>query len=314
MHQGDVHGLHSHCRQVSREVNGAPPNGEQGSLAEKTMKTLGLLVLRAICLSVSLPVLSTTAKAIETLTVKEEGPQSVAGPHLVWFADGYLTIQVRDVPLGELLDEIARQSGLTVMRYVVLDRKVTLEFHRLALEQGLRRILRHSSFVLEYTVTQPRTLWILPQGAERYVGQHRLVKSTNAASSGKDIATQISTLQATLKGGDAGQREEAALELGEISQAEAVAPLTLVLADKNEDVREAAVASLAEIGGAEAVQALAIALRDQNPRVREEAIDALGEIGGPIAIGLLEQALADDVEFVRQAATEALDELRGATR
>jgi HEAT repeat protein len=193
------------------------------------------------------------------------------------------------------------------MRYVALDREITLEFHRLSLEQALRRILRHCSFVLEYAAAQPRTLWILPQGEDEYAAQRRVVASTASGSAGEDIYTKISSA-------DAEQRQEATLELGESGHVDAVVPLTLALADKDEDVREAAVISLAEIGGAEAVQALAIALRDENPRVREEAVDALGEIGGKVAIGLLEQALADDVRFVRQAATEVLDELRGAAQ
>jgi HEAT repeat protein len=200
------------------------------------------------------------------------------------------------------------------MRYVALDREITLEFHRLSLEQALRRILRHCSFVLEYAAAQPRTLWILPQGEDEYAAQRRVVASTASGSAGEDIYTKISKLRATLSSADAEQRQEATLELGESGHVDAVVPLTLALADKDEDVREAAVISLAEIGGAEAVQALAIALRDENPRVREEAVDALGEIGGKVAIGLLEQALADDVRFVRQAATEVLDELRGAAQ
>lgn len=285
------------------KANGAQPISKLNLLLEQTMKTAKLFIFCLLCLTISLPLLLTTTEARETSTVK-----NVTAPHLVWFANGHLSVRVEGIPVGELLDEIAQQSGLTVMRYIALDRKVTLEFHRLTLEQGLRRILRHRSFVLEYALARPRTLWILPQGEERHT-----VERTETAFSVKDIP-QMSTLQAALNSGDAEQREEAALELGESGHAQAVVPLTLALVDRDEDVREAAVASLAEIGSAEAVQALAIALRDENPRVREEAVDALGEIGGEIAIGLLEQALADDVRFVRQAATEVLDELRRAAQ
>ncbi|MFQ5937693.1 MAG: HEAT repeat domain-containing protein [Acidiferrobacterales bacterium] len=255
---------------------------------------------------------------------KEETLQTVAGPHLVLLADGYLTVRVQDISLRELLDEIARKSGLTVVRYVALDQRVTLEFHQLSLEQGLRRILRHRSFVLEYAqqtpekrpsaVARPKTVWILPQGGEKYAVQRRIVESANAGFSGEDIATKISRLRTTLSSEDAEEREEAVVELGESGHAEAVAPLTVALADRNEDVREAAIVSLAEIGGAEAAQALAIALRDEDPRTREGAVDALGEIGGEIAIGLLERALADDKQFVREAAAEMLDELRSSAQ
>lgn len=287
-----------------------PLESEQNFRLGQAMKILRLFLLHALCMTISLLLLLTTTRAGEMSTVKEARLESVAGPRLVWFADGYLTVRVRDIPLGKLLDEIARQSGLAVVRHVALNRRVTLEFYRLSLEQALRRILRHRSFVLEYGVTQPRSLWILPQGGEEYAHRDSIVESRET----KGIATRISMLQAALNSGDTEQREEAALELGESGHAQAVALLTLALADRDEDVREAAVVSLAEIEGAEAVQALAIALHDQNPKVREEAIDALGEIGGEVAIGLLEQASADEVKFVRQAAAEVLDELRRAAQ
>lgn len=272
------------------------------------MKIAKPLALHAICLMTSLPLLSTTSEAKETRPVKVDNSQIVAAPQRIWFADGYLTVRVQDLPLGELLDRIAGKSGLTIVRPVALERKVSLEFDRLSLEQALRRILRHRSFVLEYAAAQPRTLWILPQRDDKPVVEPRIVASGNAQFHKEDIVTRMAR---ALSSGDPEAREQAAVELGETGHANAVGPLTAALADKDKDVREAAIVSLAEIGSAEAVQALAIALRDKDPRVREEAVDALGEIGGEIAIGLLEQTLSDKVGFVRQAAIEVLDELRG---
>ena len=114
------------------------------------MKTRVLLVLHMLCLAVSLPMLSTPIKARETSAVNEARPQDVGRIDLVWFADGHLTVRAQDVSLGELLDEIARKSGLTVVRHIVLEQKVTLELHRVSLERALQRVLRHRSFVLEY--------------------------------------------------------------------------------------------------------------------------------------------------------------------
>jgi HEAT repeat protein len=274
------------------------------------MKTL--ITFHLICLAASLPLLSTVVEASDLAS--EGVPKTVSEPRLVRFDHGHLTVMVGDVSLSELLDEIARQSGVTVVRYVALNQRVSLEFHRLSVEQALRRILRHRSFVLEYAAAQPRALWILPQAEEAYAAQRRAIESTNARSSGEDTAAEISRLQAALSSADVEDREEAAMELGESGQVEAVAALSLALADKNKDVREAAIVSLAEIGGAQAAQALAIALADHDPRIREEAVDALGEIGGETAIGLLRQALADNVKFVREAAAEMLDELRGSAQ
>lgn len=284
------------------------------------MKTSSLL-LQVICLTMGLSWLSTTTEGGETSTAREKELHSVAGPHLVWFADGCLTVKAQDVPLGELIDEIAKKSGVTVAKHVALDRRVSLEFHRLPLEQALRRILRHRSFVLEYAepvpgqpsaVARVRTLSILPQGHERYSAKAAAVRPMTSGPSEADVTARIWELQAALASGDAQTREEAVVELGESERAEAVGPLSLALADANEDIREAAVFSLTDIGGAHAAKALDIALADRDPRVREAAVDALGEIGGEVAIALLERALSDKVKFVREAAAEMLDELRGA--
>lgn len=254
-------------------------------------------------LGVSLPLSSTGAEA---------------GQAAVHFVDGYLTVTAQDARLGVLLDEIARSSGLTVVRHRALEQRVTVRFHRLSLEEGLRRILRHRSFVLEYArsarekdtktfSSQPKVLWILPQANDRVAGA---LVATEEAGPAKGPAT----LQIGLAGEDAEAREQAALGLGESGRTEAVIPLSHALADRSKEVRRAAVLSLAEIGGAQAAQALHIALADQDPRVREAAVDALGEIGGDFAVGLLELASRDTVKFVRQAAVEMLAELRGGSR
>jgi type II secretory pathway component HofQ len=56
---------------------------------------------------------------------------------------------VKDVSLKELLEEISRQSGLSVVGSGSLDEKITIEFHNLPLDEGLRLILRHHSFALD---------------------------------------------------------------------------------------------------------------------------------------------------------------------
>ncbi len=285
------------------------------------MKTSRLFTSHLLWLAAGLVLLSTTAEAKNEATATEKRPQAISGSHSVRFANGYLTLRAEEVRLGELLDEIARLTGLTVERYVALEQRVTLQFHRLSLEQGLRRLLRHRSFVFEYAppapgekssalVARPKVLWLLPQGEEEYAAQRRVIERAGGGPSKEKTAT----LQMALGSEDPENRQQAALALGERGRVEAVTPLSQALADRNKDVRKAAIASLAEIGGAQAAQALQVALADQDPRVREAAVDALGEIGGEIAVGLLQQALADEVKYVRQAATEMLEALREPKR
>ncbi len=285
----------------------------------QTMKASRLCTVHVICLTVSLPLWATITPAQETLPVLAGRTQAAQGSRLIRFANGHLTVKVQDVSLDALIREIARQTGLTVARYGSLNERLSLEFHRLPLEAGLRRILRHRSFAMEYapstptgrpTGPRPKTLWVFAKADEGNPVPVTVVAATKAGSSGEDIATEISRLQAALSSEDEWDREEAVDTLGESGRPEAVAPLRLALADENEDVREAAIIALAEIGGDAAAQALALALHDADPWLREEAVDALGEIGGEIAIGLLEQALADDEESVREAAADMMAQLR----
>lgn len=288
------------------------------------MKPLRLLTLHLVCLTVSLTFLSHITQAEDTLKATEGMTHTSQGSRSIQFADDHLTVKIQDVSLREILQEIARRSGFTLVRYGSLDEPMTLQFHQLPLDEGLQRILRHRSFALEYAqqtpeerlsvVRRPKTLWIFPQGDEEYSIQNTIVGDTKVGSSGEDIATEISRLQAALSSEDAGDREEAVDALGESGRPEAVAPLRLALADQDEDVREAAIMALAEIGGDAAAQALALALDDEDPWLREEAINALGEIGGDIAIGFLEQALADDEESVREAAAKKLARVRNQIR
>ncbi len=287
------------------------------------MKTSRVHMFSLICLTVSLALLSTIVQAQDCGT-DDMRPQAVSGSCLVWFAKDNLTVKVRDVLLHELLDEIARQSGLKVVPYVALDERVTLEFHHLSLERGLRRILRHRSFLLEYpqqpsedrqsAVAPSATLWILPQGEESKSVQKTDIAQQNIWVPGEGRATEDSRLRAALNSGQSWQREEVIIGLAERGRTDAVPTLSLALGDENEAVREAALLALVEIGGSEAANAMSIALFHTDPKVRVEAVDALGEIGGALAMGLLEQALADDDHDVRNAAADVLEHMRSQVR
>lgn len=246
-------------------------------------------------------------------------PATAITSNIVRCADGFLSVKVQDITLVELLNEAASQCGFTVVRYGALEQRLSMEFHGLTPAQGLRRILGNRSYALRYapimsgkrlaTVARPETLWILPQGDEKYSAQSAIAATTGGGFFRHDPSIDASRLGSILSNGNVEDKEQAAMALGKWGHASAVAPLSQALADNNAEVREAAIASLAEIGSTDAAQALAIPLRDGNPRVREQAVDALGDVGGQVATHLLQQALGDEVAFVRQAASEMLEQL-----
>ncbi|WP_459873312.1 FimV/HubP family polar landmark protein, partial [Endothiovibrio diazotrophicus] len=96
--------------------------------------------------------------------------------------------------------------------------------------------------------------------------------------------------------GDLTARIAAAGRLGDSGSAEAVAPLSAVLAgDEPWTLRRAAAEALGKLGGSGAVDALLPALAgDAQPMVRREAAIALGRIKDPRSVEGLENALADE--------------------
>jgi len=281
------------------------------------MKLLKQLMLGLLCLTVNLAPLGAWTQD-EAGLIEETDPWPSNPPRLVRIANNLLTVKVHDASVEELIEEIARQSGLNIVWYGTISERITLDFQGLALDQALARILRRHSFALasaqggegEGTAAQPRKLWIIPKGAEGSPPQAAAANESERDDVLQDESLDITLLIAALRSEDSWEREEAVEALGEIGGPESAQFLGVALTDEDEDVRQAAIAALAHIGGDRAAQVLAVALEDEDEWFREEAVEALGEIGGNSAIRLLEQALSDEYDGVRDTAEELLEELR----
>ena len=281
------------------------------------MKLAKQLVLGLFCLTVNLTSLRAVAQD-EAGLVEEADPWPSPSPRLVRFANDLLTVKVHDASVEELVEEIARQSGLNIVWYGTISERITLDFKQLSLDQALARILRHHSFALAFSragegpsnSARPSKLWIIPQGAKGSPPQATVANDPVEENFLQEEFTDITLLIAALRSEDSWEREEAVEVLGEIGGPESAQFLSLALKDEDEDVRQAAIAALANIGGDQAAQVLAVALEDEDEWFREEAVEALGEIGGDSAIRLLERALSDEYEGIREAAEELLEELR----
>ena len=281
------------------------------------MKLLKQLMLGLFCLTVNLAPLGAGTQD-EAGLIEETAPRPSGLPGLVRSTNNLLTVKVHDASVEELVEEIARQSGLKTVWYGTISEKITLDFQGLALDQALARILRRHSFALasaqggegEGTAARPRKLWIIPKGAEGSPPQAAAANESERDDVLQDEPLDITLLIAALRSEDSWEREEAVEALGEIGGPESAQFLGVALTDEDEDVRQAAIAALAHIGGDRAAQVLAVALEDEDEWFREEAVEALGEIGGNSAIRLLEQALSDEYDGVRDTAEELLEELR----
>lgn len=230
-------------------------------------------------------------------------PDSAVGAQ-VQYAHGRLTVSATDVPLADLLQKVARATGLEVVFDVRPEGRTSLSFRDLPLDESLRRILRGRNFAFEYARPGvPAKLWIFSgSGAGKDSPRGREIGPP------PERASEVQSPQPDLTAEEPSTRGAAVEALGDSGRAEAVEPLRQALRDEDEQVRESAIMALAGIGTEEAIQALGIALRDQAPWLREVAVTALGQFDSPAATQLLRQALSDSDEGVRQAAAAVLEQ------
>ena len=134
------------------------------------MKPSRFLTFHILCLTVMLTFLANATRAEDVLKTTEAQTRPSQSARFIQISNDLLTVHVQDVPLKELLQEIARQSGLSVVGPGSLNEKITIQFDQLPFDEGMRLILRHHSFALAYaqqtpgephsTILQPTKLWI----------------------------------------------------------------------------------------------------------------------------------------------------------
>ncbi len=203
---------------------------------------------------------------------------------------------------------------------------MTIELDQVPLQEGLRRLLRRQSYVLQYpqpgdhsnepAASHPVKLSLFSQapgsGRTRAGGvPDALADPAPPEATLVDVPMALAILASSE---DALEREDAVEVLRDSGQPDVVGPLSRVaLADEDEDVRAAAIDALGDIGGKDAAQALSVALQDEEPGLRAEAVEALGHIGGQAAAQVLAIALQDADVDVRYLAVESLGEIGGET-
>ncbi len=165
------------------------------------MKLLRFLTFYLLCLAVSLSFLADITQAEDTAKTRTAKTQPLQSVHYIQFANDLLSVEVQDVSLREVLQEIARQGGLTLVPSGSLEDRITVEFYQLPLGEALRRILRQWSFAVEYfqqrpeespsTVPQPKTLWILSKAEKAYSVQTTISDVDNEDESVQDTAADL---------------------------------------------------------------------------------------------------------------------------
>lgn len=207
-----------------------------------------------------------------------------------------LTINAVNVPVQQVLDELAETCNLRLMQQAVISRPVNIDIEGKNLAGVLDEVLETSdSYLLflppaEYLDSQgqgvPGTLWVF------------------AAGNGKHYAMDF--LETVLLRGNVGEKKQAIRQLRLDGTVPAVHALSFALGDEDERIRNAASEALAAIGSDEALAAIGSMAHIGSPLDRAAAAQAIAASGNSSAEAYLDQALADDDLRVRMAATDAL--------
>ena len=224
-------------------------------------------------------------------------------PHVA-ITESAVIIEAKNASLHSVLEELSRKTGLAVTSQAALDEAVAAGIDEPTLQQAIRRLLRHRSYLLLQSRDAECSLWIFADDPE---ARTKTWAPPTAPPPEPDHDRELIDYQILAVSDAAKHRREAMYGFGETS--DDVALLLPGLSDPDVSVREEAILSIADIGGGQSVAALGIALSDSVARVRMDAVDALGEVGGPDATAWLWRAMADEDPTVREAASEWLIEL-----
>jgi HEAT repeat protein len=251
---------------------------------------------------------------------------------------GSATVIANDVPVRDVLEEIAMQSGIIVYSRSALDTNATYSIKEEPVPDLIRRILKQHNFTLHY-VSDTTTgvpvfgsrLWIFADDATsttplwsvgrpvrdwtlRYAAgdpEKNRLRAISSSATQEDKTSVAPELIAAMNDPSVAVREEAVYGLSESDDVAAVEYLKNSLYDPDKRVRVAAITALADSGNDEATVALSDLLQDNDASIRSEVIHALADIGGNVADHYLQQALADANEINRETAAGYLAEAAG---
>jgi len=268
------------------------------------------VVFQAVCLAGYLIVVPPVLN--QPGAISAAASQAVPDPAIhMTIHQGLLTVNVRDVPLTDLLRVIGKQAALRVTIYGALNTSVTDSFADVPLDHGIKRLVRGEGLILIYTASAeaPGTsvlteVWVY-QIAPADRAQIRAAATEKPQQ--EDRVSEIRSKEIR------SARILAVWKLVAKRDQTAAATLAQILAQQDEDpiVRGQAAEALAKVGGAEVTAALLAAVGDQDPVVRSQAIRAFGKVEGDRAVQTLSGVLLGDPDpQVRRHAAPVLAMLR----
>ena len=242
-----------------------------------------------------------------------------------------LQLEVRQMPLSQVLDDIARKSKVPIHYSVLPEGLVTATCAGSTLKQVLECLLdRKADLIVRYQRSpanvgsqgQVAEAWILgsrldgsmpradcPAAGEAGKASQTLQLNENDANAEPD---QTDSLLKSAESKIPAERAEAIgalLSGGRKGDPAVKAALEQALTDKDDNVRAQAISTLAHREGSGAAAAIQEALHDKAVDVRMMAVDGITD-----DTALLQQAINDSDETVRSLARLKLEELTQANK
>jgi len=230
---------------------------------------------------------------------------------VVHLGKNLFNVKAKNVSLRRVLEEIAKETGIEIVRRTSADVRVSADYSALPLAQVLSRLTRDFGRVFVYdsqstakTTSEIKAVFI-------YAKSDMALKE-NEETSKQDLAVrgvrtpESGSLYDLLNAGDPELRLKAVKLLVESEDESAIDHLTtLLLTDNDRKVRVSAAGALGNLGGEGTIEALSLALRDTDAEVRLNALLALGGLDDDKISDDLIQALDDNDAEVNAVIEEA---------
>lgn len=243
--------------------------------------------------------------SLGTAWAEDRGAENrVVPPFIVSVKDTTLSVKIENVPLGEVLKELARQAHLEVyLGASSAEERISARFDNLPIEEGIKRLLRGKNYTLTYARTAAS-----PRVAEIRVianGPGPITKITDKTASFPPAAETGSSspeerpleelAQQALQAPEPAARITALKALGERGEEEkSRSTVASALRDQNTGVRGVAL-ELVQQGLPVPLEAVhEMALHDTSPELRINALDTLVDLSDTnAAMEYLKKALQD---------------------
>jgi hypothetical protein len=267
------------------------------------------------------------AMLLAMVAINPARSQTIPRGRLVSIQDNRLSVTLDRVPLRDALATLAHEAPFKIsVKGEVEAGPVSTSLHDVELEQGLRRLLRGTSYAMTYAPAssapaspdQLRIVELMVFGSEKAASNPRdrvmgpqPFDATEALPlrSGEDATASVPTVPPPE------DRSPSLDDLGQRRSPEIETTLGSALDDPQEEVRATALEVLRDTGTAVPVERLTrLAREDAHAHVRMNALAPLADHAPEAAQQALEAALQDAEPAIRERAERLLEDLQSLGR